>query len=249
MPHAPVDAPVPYYTVNSLAVSYHALWRQANPTWAPGGWRRFLKAAGRKLVRWPEAAEYGLCRETDLPDHPAKQVPAALLSLWDAHHRALREAGLEHVQYHRTPWIGGMTPYSSIWRDPEGAIFVNVSTVWRPQLPTAEQQIVFACHSWLASGELWHTLPGVSDEYDRITRRVIDRSCFLAPETLPEYVLRKHRERIAGRSDVVRHDPVMLARARLENLQSQFDYLVANRVYRPLTIEEAAHLRAETQAD
>jgi hypothetical protein len=243
------DITAPYYTVNSLAVSYHALWRQANPTGAPGGWRRFWGAAARKFVGRLEAAEYGLCRETELPDHPADQVPPALLSLWDAHHQALRDAGLEHVQYHRTPWIGGMTPYSSIWRDPAGAFFVNVSTVWNRQLPVAEHGIIFACHSWLESGELWHTLPGLADESELITRRDIDRSCHLAPETLPAYVLRRHQARIAGRGDVIRHGYVELARARLENLQTQFDHLVANRVYRPLTLAEVAHLRGLTQLD
>ena len=101
---------------------------------------------------------------------------------------------------------------------------------------------MFACHSWLRSGVQFHTAPAAPEERNPEIVPPKEDIMALPADAQPSYVIDRHRDRIAGRSDVRSFDKDSLMREVLRSSQQIFDYLVAQGIYSPLSDGETERL-------
>lgn len=243
---SPIESPQ-YYTDDITTLPISAIWRFARRQGVVSCSILFPMFLARKLLKLRFPANHATCRVTELPAIRQEDLPADIQSDLDPLEAACRDAGMEHVRTFRVPWIGGKSGVFSIWLDPSGDVYCNITRINLQLGSIRKSKTVFACHSRLTSGVDLHTAPVAPQDW--IPELIPPSQDFapLPPDTLPAAVIQRHRERVSGLTGIIRFDTKTLIDEVLRASQQMFDFLLAKGIYTPLSSTEVKRLQSATQ--
>jgi hypothetical protein len=180
---------------------------------------------------------------TELPAIAEEELPAEIRNELAPLEAACREAGLAHVRTFRAPWIGGKSGVYSLWLNPSGEMYCNITRIHLQLGSLRRSKTVLGCHSRLASGVFLHTAAVAPQDW--IPELIPPNHDFLRlpPDTQPATTIQRHWERIAGLSGVVQFNRETLADETIRAAHELFDYLVAKGIYTPLSSSEVKRLQ------
>jgi hypothetical protein len=236
-----------FYTDDITLMPPAVIWRTVRRQSLVGCVLLFPYFAARKLLRLRHRANHGTARVTALPLLPEEQIPKDVGLAFKPFMEVCKACQMDPVQYIRSPCIGNKTSFSSIWLDPTGRTYANMTWIDIQLGGLRRTKTVFACHSWLQSGVELHTAPMAPEDWIPEIVPPNQDILALAADTSPSQVIDRHRERIAARSDVCVFDEESLRQAILRSSQEIFDYMVARGIYSPLTKAETERLAVAQQ--
>jgi hypothetical protein len=240
---SPTESPQ-FYTDDITRMPVSAIWRTSRRQGVIGCLMVFPMFLVRKLFKLRFPANHATCRVTELAALADDEIAAEIRGGFAPFETACREAGMEHVRSFRPPWIGNKSGVFSIWLDPSGETYCNITHIDLQLGSMRKSKTVFACHSRLASGVHLHTA-SVRPE-DWIPELIPPHQEFvrLPQETPPSAVIKHHRERLIGRADIVRFNSETLLDEVIRGSQEMFDFLLAKGVYTPLSSAELQRLQS-----
>jgi hypothetical protein len=245
---SPVDAQRRYFTDDITLLPITVIWRTCRRQGLTGWFILFPMFLGRKLIRWRFPANHATCRVDRLSPITNDDLPPATRIAIDAFETVCRQCGMEQVSLFRPPWIGNKKGVFSVWIEPGGEVYCNITQIDIRLGTFHKSKTVFACHSKLKSGVELHTSPLAPEDWIPEMVPPDQDIAPLPPDTDPLQVVEQHRQRIAGRSDVVRFTSQTLLEEIVRGSQKQFDFLVAKGIYAPLSEVEIQRLHSVGKA-
>jgi hypothetical protein len=246
-PYQPPTESPQFYTDDIIGMPVTAIWRTSRRQGAIGCLVVFPMFLVRKLLQLRFPANHATCRVTELPALGDNEIPAEICRSFAPLESACREAGMEHVRSFRPPWIGNKSGMFSIWLDASGELYCNITHIDLQLGSIRKSKTVFACHSRLASGIHLNTAPVRPEDWIPELIPPHQDLVRLAPDTPPAAVIRRHKERLIGRADIVHFNSETLLDEVIRGSQEMFDFLLAKGVYTPLSSAETKRLLSANQ--
>jgi hypothetical protein len=154
-----------FYTDDITLMPAAAIWRAARRQSLLSCLLLFPYFMARKVLRLRHRANHGIPRVTELPAVPDEHIPAEIIHAFAPFTEACNQNRMEHVQYVRSPCIGNRTVFTSIWLDPTGTIYCNMTWIDTRLGNHQFTKTVFGCHSWLKSDVELHTAPMAPEDW------------------------------------------------------------------------------------
>ncbi len=244
----PNDVQNRYFTDDITLLPVTAIWRICRRQGVTGWLMLFLMLVARKFLGMRYPANHATCRVVQLTPISNDDIPECTRAALAAFEAACHGCGMEQISWFRPPWIGNKAGMFSIWLQPSGEVYCNITQVELRHGEFYNSKTIFACHSKLSSGVELHTSTMAPEDW--IPELVppdqdIER---LAPGTEPLQVIERHRQRIAGRSDVIRFTSKTLLDEIVVGSQKLVDFLVAKGFYAPLSSIEVQRLKSVNPA-
>ena len=233
-----------FYTDDITLMPIIAIWRALRGQPLFGRVLAFLYILARKALGKRFPANHGTRRPTELTSVPPDEIPGDIRAALAPFDDACTARTMKHLGYFRPQWIGNKRGLVSLWLDPTGATSCSITWIDMRLGSFRKTKVVFACHSTLASGVELHTGPVAPEDWIPEVVPPNQELMRLPVDVQPSHVIERHRERLANRSDVVCFNVDSLLTETVRRSQDLFDYLVAKRIYTPLTVEEAERLSA-----
>lgn len=154
---------------------------------------------------------------------------------------------MNYLFAHRGASIGNRGVLSFVWLDSTGGTFATIGWTCLESGTARDTCVEYGFHSMVSSGSSIHTTslswdyPGAARLAARNTSPNHDVE-FAAPGTSPTQVLRRHLERIRGRTDLVTFDQDSVARHVMVYAQEVYDRLCATGFFMPLHQDEVERL-------
>lgn len=243
----PLESPQ-YYTDDITTLPVGAIWRFTSRQGIVGCLVTFPMFLLRKFFKLRFPANHAACRVTELPAIAEDELPAEIRNELAPLESACRDAGLAHVRTFRAPWIGGKSGVFSLWLDPNGVMYCNLTRIHLRLGSIERSKTVLGCHSRLASGVFLHTAAvAPRDWIPELVPPNHDLLC-LSPDTSPADVIQRHRQRLAGMEGIVTFNRETLIQEMIKASHETFDYLVAKGIYAPLSSSEVKRLQGFGQS-
>jgi hypothetical protein len=245
MPDATDDA---WYTENILRLPTGLLWRSSLRQGLFLGPQVFLILLVRKALGWKLRPAFALRRATELPRVSERSVPADVLERFVPVRRACQAGGLHPCFLTKPPYLGGRTVYAAAFLSEDGLISAVAALIVTTAGRTVVENLVFLCESQTTGGKKLVTQP-----IDAVTDAAYVREGLALPEIdlLPlslsadaSQAIAAHRERIAGRADLIRFDAESLGTMIVTSSQRYFDWRVERGLLVPVPPRDLARLSA-----
>lgn len=236
-----------YYTWELSLQPISAIWRDLRQSSLRTCWYWFPVILGRRLLKRRPYATYAVFRPVEFPAVPDDQLPRDARLAFIAFGNACQSLGFAHVRTIKLPNIGCRTRFVSYWLDATGTISCSINwTDWRLS-DFRQTTTTFTCHSSTIDGRELHTIELAENDFAPELVPPGHEYVRLPKHTEPAAVVARHRERIAGRSDLLVFDAESLMPKVLRDFQSFLDFLVAGGGYARLTEAEVEYLKSIPQ--
>ena len=239
---SPKSAETLYYSFSTKNATFSSLWRLCRTRKLLGVLFLFPILVIYKIFRINTRAVFGLARPTfltQISDDALSEDVHEALAPFDI---ACGSAGMIHVFNHVSDSIGARSDVASVWIDPAGSMSCSTHWVEVSMGKRYEVSILFSCRTWLDDGTeiLTHSIKIEDTVPEGVRPEVhVER---MPPESKPEDVIARHKERIAGNSNFIYLTEETVQAEYLRTIQLQIDFLVEKRLFRSLSPMEVQRL-------
>jgi hypothetical protein len=232
-----------YYAEDVTALPVSRLWHMAKGLGVVGVLIVLPIFLFRRIFHLPFAVNHATRRITNLSEIREAEVPVELRESFAPFEEACRKAGMAPAIHVRPPWIGGKWGFFSAWLDSSGQVHASIAAVHLRMGQMQRSKIMFSCHSRLKSGTDLHTAAPAPKDW---IPEMVPPGCeplILDETTPPEEVIARHRARISHGADVVSFTNETLEGEIIRSTDTLFDFLIAKRIYVPVSLAEVDRLR------
>ena len=239
---SPKSATTLYYSFNTKNTTFSSLWRLCKTRRFLGVVFLFPVLVLYKLLRINTRAVFGLARPTYLSlisDDALSEDVHQALAPYDG---ACGASGMIHVFNHVSDSIGARSDVVSVWIDPAGNMSCSTHWVEVSIGKRYEVSILFSCRTWLDDGTeiLTHSIK-IEDTVPEGVRPEVNVER-MPPESKPEDVISRHKQRIAGNNNFVYLTEETVQTEYLRTMQLQIDFLFEKQLFRSLSPMEIQRL-------
>jgi len=236
-----------YYTWDFSFQPISAIWRDLRRGWPRSCWFWFPLIMSRRLLRRRPYATYAVCRPAEFPEVPHDQLPRDARQAFDALDNACQSLGFEHVHTIRIPTIGWRNRFVSHWLERSGTISCSLQWTVHQWADFRDTSTTITCHSTTIDSRELHTI--ALDDRDWAPELVQPGHEYvrLPKDTDFSNVVARHRERIAGRSDLLVLDGESLKQKNLRDFQRLLEHCIAVFGHVRITDAEVEYLKLVPQ--
>jgi hypothetical protein len=240
----PSDTQPQFYTDDVTSMPVTAIWRVSRRQGLIGCVILFPCLLVRKAFKLRYPANHGMSRVVTLSSLRDDELPIGVHDAFAPFEAVCRGHGMRHILSFRPPWIGGKSAVFSMWLDPSGEFYCNITQIDVRLGAFRQSSTIFACHSLLDSGAELHTSAMAPENWIPELIRPHQEMEALAPDAQPIEVIECHIKRIADRSGLIRFTNETLLEEIIRGSQEQFDFMVDKGIYTPLTVAEIQRLES-----
>jgi hypothetical protein len=232
-----------YYTADELRLSYGSLWRRLRKFGTITGTIIFVWFAIRKVIGWRFPASYGRHRPDELHFIDPTQVPWEVQNAVQDGVRSVQQAGFELLAITHVPHIGSKWEYGFLFAAADKPMFATIGWYRVRVGQFVKATVGFHCASLLSGNRQLHTTANVeARELSELIPPWIEVD-WLPESASIQQVIEHHAATIAIRPDLVSLERGRALELMVATARQTFDYLVRQRLLRPLTTAEVEALK------